>query len=39
MQLNVCRRHGLVKLAYYSLRKFVGERHLGFLIRLVVGTT
>ena len=38
MQLNVFRRHGLVKLAHYSLRKFVGERHLGFLIRLVVGT-
>lgn len=34
MKLNVCRRHGYVKLAHYSLRKFVGERHLGFLIRL-----
>ena len=39
MQLNVCRRHGHVKLAHYSLRTFVGERHLGFLIRLVVGTS
>ena len=38
MQLNVCRRHGLVKLVHYSLGKFGGERHLGFLIRLVVGT-
>ena len=37
MQLNVCLRHGLVKLAHYSLRKFVGERHLVFLIRLLVG--
>ena len=37
MQLNVCRPHGHVKLAHYSLRKFVGERHLGFLIRLVLG--
>ena len=37
MQLNVCLRHGHVKLAHYSLRKIVGERHLGFLIRLVVG--
>ena len=37
MQLNVCRRHGHVKLTHYSLRTFVGERHLGFLIRLVVG--
>ena len=35
MQLNICRAHGHVKLAHYSRRKFVGERHLGFLIRLV----